>query len=251
MAPVGYLICVSTVQSDREVILSIRNIAGLGQPFFGSSGSTGNIDLWIIPNGKANREEVLTKLRDVAAIRHVSIVALSNPVTVIEIGELREMLLKEVGWDSSSVTDDEMALFLNSKLQWHDKYYIDYDHKEYGKSPVKIQIKLVTDHPNFSPEWIKRSRPTEVKMPDRELTLDDFKTETIEHVEMVEVKAPPSPPPYLAQMKDEEIKQWCKKNIDVELKDENIVIARNSEEVIIDITFDDQQRKIRFGRKIL
>jgi hypothetical protein len=193
MTPVSYLISISGSQKGVEAILTVAKIAGRGQAFHSFSNGDVSTDLWIIPKGKRNRQEVLKQLQAIPAIHSVSVVALSNPIKEKELKEVRE-LFAGVGLDASSVTNEDLSLFINAKLQGQYTYYIDYDLR--GKTPVKIQIKPIQEHPHFSPDWVKATDYTETEIPDRELTIDDIKISSvvIENIEMEEEPPPPPPP---------------------------------------------------------
>ena len=109
-------------------MLAVLNIAGSGQAFHGFSNGVVSTDLSIIPKGKRNKQEVLIQLQAIPAIRSVSVVALSNPVNEKELKEVRE-LFAGIGWDACSVTNENLSLFINAKLQRQYTYYVDYDHQ--------------------------------------------------------------------------------------------------------------------------
>jgi hypothetical protein len=191
MTTASYLMSITTSKKDAEVTLAILNTAGRGHAFHGFSNGAVNTDLWIIPRGKSNRQEVITQLQAIPAIRNVSIVTLSRPVQKNELGEVRE-LFAQLGWDSRNVTDDALLLFINAKLQGQYTYYIDYDHRE--KGPVKIQVKPIEQHPYFSLDWLKATTHNEDEGQDRELTIDDLEIRSVV-LETVKEDEPPPPPP--------------------------------------------------------
>jgi hypothetical protein len=237
MKTVSYLMTVSTSQKDVEVMLAILNIAGMGQAFYGESDGTGCTDLWIIPQSKKSKREMTTQLLAVAAIRKVSVVRLSRPVKEIELPEVRE-LFAGIGWDASNVTDKELSLFVNAKLQGEYTYYIDYGEREKGKEPVKIRIRPAQEHPHFSPDMLKKSDYTKDNAQDRVFTIDDIKIHTVTMVDRRPAEAtspPPCPPRNLHQMTDAQIKQWIRTKVSHRPKNEDIEVKRTSEEILITI----------------
>jgi hypothetical protein len=190
MTTVSYLMSVTTSKMDVEVTLAILNTAGMGQAFHSFSNGVAHTALWIIPKGKKSRQEIITQLQAIPAIRNFSIVALSKPVNKNVLAEVRE-LFAQLGWDASKVTDDALLLFINAKIQGQYTYYIDYEHK--GKVPVEIQIKLIEEHPLFSPDWLQATNHREYEEQDRELTIDDIEIRSV-IIKSIE-EAPPTPPP--------------------------------------------------------
>jgi hypothetical protein len=188
--PVSYLISVITSQKDVEVILAILNIAGKGHAFHGFSNGDISTDLWIIPKGKKNIQSVITELQTIPAIRSVTIVALSNPVKNSELLEVRK-LFADVGWDASSVPDNTLSLFINAKLKGQYTCYIAYNHRE--KLPVKIEIKLIEEHPLFSPDWLKAADYTEDEIQSSDLTIDDIEIRSVVIETIQEIETPPPP----------------------------------------------------------
>jgi hypothetical protein len=248
MTTVSYLMSVTTSQNDVEVTLAILNIAGMGQAFYGERDSTGGTDLWIIPQSKKSSQEVTTQLQAVPAIHSVSVVPVSKPVKETELTEVRELFVG-IGWDASSVTDEELSLFINAKLQGQYTYYIDHDKKKKGKEPVKIRIRPSEEHPHFSPDWLKKNDYTEDDVQNRVLTIDDIEIRTVTIVHQIAVEPPPPPPrpPHnLHQMTDAQIRQWIRKRVSHRLKNEDIEVQRTSEEIFITIKLDEQTETIGY-----
>lgn len=203
MTTVSYLMSVTSSQKGAEVFLAILNIAGRGHAFHGSSNGAVSKDLWIIPKGNKNKQEVIKQLQAIPAILSVSVVALSKPVRETELAEVRE-LFAGFGWDASSVTDDELSLFINAKLQGQYTYFIDYDFEKARTESVKIHVKPIEEHPHFSPDWLKKSIHVKEEMADRELTIDDIKISSVEIEEIEEeIETPPPPASDQQQMTDE------------------------------------------------
>lgn len=190
----SYFISVTTQQMNAEIILAILNIAGRGQSVYGFSNGTITTDLWIIPKGNRNRQEVITQLQAVPGIQSVSIVALSNPINEKELLEVRE-LFTQIGWDARSITDEKLLLYINSKLQGQYRFYIDHAHTEHTKNnPAKINIRPIEEHPAFTPEWLQSTARSNSDLQDRMLTIDDIEVESI-IIETTEEEIEPPPPP--------------------------------------------------------
>jgi hypothetical protein len=189
--PWSYLIAITTASNHVEVMVAVWNIAGKGKMICVVSNGSLSTDLWIIPKGRRNREEVLAQLQATPAIHSVSVVALSNPVRNEELWGVRE-LFGQIGWNTSDVTDEMLSLFLNVKLRGEYSYYIDYDPRE--RAPRKILIKRIEDHPGFSPDWLKATQFTEKEAPDKEYTIDDFKISSVT-LKPIKHRTPAPPPP--------------------------------------------------------
>jgi hypothetical protein len=191
MPPISYLLSIVTTQKNVEDTIAVLNTAGRGQAFYGFSNGIVHTELWIIPKGKSNSKDITNKLQTIPTIRSISVVALSNPVREQELLPVRE-LFTQIGWDSSSVSNDELSLFINAKLQGFYTYYIDYNSRE--EVPKKIQIKPIEEHPQFSPDWLVSAEHTEEEIPDRDLTIDDLETYSFVIEEEEEDFEPPPPP---------------------------------------------------------
>jgi hypothetical protein len=249
MTTVSYLISVTTSQNDAEVTLAILNLAGKGQAFYGQTDDSGSTDLWIIPDSRKNRQELTTHLQAVPAIRSVSIVPLSKPIKEAEFAEVRE-LFAEIGWDASDVTDQELSSFINDKLEGKYTYYIDHDPRKNGKVPAKIRVRPLTQHPHFSPDWLKKSDDAKDDIEDRELKIDDIEIREVTITRQVANEPPPPPPPPphgLHKMTDEQIRQWMRKKDSRPLKNEDIDVKRTPEEILITIKFGGQTERIGYG----
>jgi hypothetical protein len=99
------------------------------------------------------------------------------------------------------------------------------------------------DHPQYSPDWLKKIGPQKKGRQTGKQTLDDIETRTVLFErEEVEVEPPPPrpPPKNLHQMTDAQITQWMRKNDSRNLKDEDIEVKRTSGEILITINFDEQ-----------
>ena len=243
MRPIGYIISISTSQSNIEDLLTVLKITGQGQLLLGTSTEAQHTNLYAIPAGKKSEQELATQLQAVPAFSKVQVVALSKSIKKTELSEVRK-IFSDLNWDASSVSDDKLSSFIVSKLKGQYTYYIDVDHKRIGKRPVKMSIKRLEEHTQFSPDWLKISDRKKNEMQDGKQTHDDIETGIVliksEGVE-VEPPPPPSPPPEdLHQMTDAQIILWMQKNDSRNLKDEEIEVKRSSEEIFITINLDEQ-----------
>lgn len=191
----SYIMTVATSQTGVEVFLAIKNIAGTGYAQYGRSVEFGSVELWIVPKSKKSREELVTQLQAVPFIQQVSVVTLSKPVTSTELLKVRE-LFNSLGWNTSTVKDEELTLFLDAKLQGKYTYMIDIEHEK-GHAAEKIRIIRAEEHPHFSREWLVNN-DYEEEILDTELTIDDLEIRSVVVETVVEVEPPPPPPPFTA-----------------------------------------------------
>ncbi|MEI6949994.1 hypothetical protein V9K67_22605 [Paraflavisolibacter sp. H34] len=207
MTPISYMILLTTSHQSAELTLKILNTAGRGYAFYGETNGNGTSEFWIIQKGKNNQQEVTTQLQRVPSIRSVSVVALSRPVTSTELIQIRK-LFAVVGWDTTSVSEEELALFVNGELQGKNAYFIEFVPKERSNAPVKINIRRIEEHPHFSPEWLKEQDSAQEEIEDRELTMDDLEicsvvVQSVEHEPLPPPPPPPSVPGNPNEMTDE------------------------------------------------
>jgi hypothetical protein len=195
----SYLMAVTTTSNPVEVMVAVWNIAGRANAICSFSDGTFSTDLWIVPNGKRNREDVLAQLQATPAVQSVSVVALSNPVRNEKLWGVRE-LFGQIGLDASDVTDETLFVFVNAKLQGEYSYYIDFNPRE--RSPRKIRIKRIEDHPAFSPDWLKSTQQTKEVDADKEYSIDDFKISSVTLKPIKHRPPTPPPPPNNIQQKD-------------------------------------------------
>ena len=245
MIPAGYIISVTTSEIDRQVVPTVLKIAGHGQVLFVSSTEAVNTHLFVIRESKTSTQELTTQLLAVPGFSKVAIVALSTPIMQTELSEVRE-LFTGLGWDASCVTDDELSLFINDKLLGQYTYYLDLDHKKYGRGPISMSIKRLEDHPQFSPDWLKDNGSKKEQIHDEEQSFDDIETQEFV-VQEEEFEPPPPPPPApanLEQMTDMQIRYWIRKNDARILRDEDIEIKRSSEEILITIMVDEREESV-------
>ena len=239
MKPFGYIISVTTSQNNPEDLLTVLKIAGQGQFILGTSTETLSTHLYAMAAGKKSRQELATQLQAVPGFSKVHVVALSKSIKKTELSEVRK-IFDEFDWDSSSVSDDELSSFIVSKLKGQHTYYLDLDYKKRGKGAVKMYVKRLEEHPQYSPDW--------VKITDREKKAtndsDDIDTGTlllVSEEKEVEPPPPPLPPPKdLQQMTDAQIKKWMRDNDSRNLKNEDIEIKHTSENILITINHNEQ-----------
>jgi hypothetical protein len=243
MKPIGYIISITTSPRNAEDMMTVLKIAGQGQMLAGTSTEILNSCLYAIPTGKKSKQKLAIELQAVPSFSNVHVVALSKSIKKAELSEVRK-IFAGFGWDSSSVSDEELSLFIVSKLKGEYTYYIDIDNKRIGKRTVKIYIKRLEDHPQFSPDWLKKGDRKKNEIQNGKQTLDDIETGTVLlKSAAVEVEPPPppiSPPKDLNQMTDAQITQWMRKNDSRNLKDKDIEVKRTSEEILITIKVDEQ-----------
>ncbi len=249
MIPVGHIISVTASASDRQVMRAVLKIAGSRQMVFGITTEDVSTHLFVIPESKKSTEELATEVQAVPGLSKVAIVALSKPVNKMELAELRE-LFAGLDWDASSVTDDELSLFIDDKLLGQYTYYIELGHKRNESGMVSMRIKRLEDHPQFSPDWLVNNGAKKDETQNEEQTFDDIEThevmiELIQEVEEVEEPPPPPPrPTNLEQMTDMQIKNWMRKNDARILRDEDVEIKRTSEEVLITTMVDGETETV-------
>ena len=154
MRPIGYIISVSTSQNNTEDLLNVLRIAGQGQFILGTTTETLSTHLYAIAAGKKSKQELATQLHAVPGFSKVHLVALSKSIKKTELSEVRK-IFDEFDWDSSTVSDDELSSFIDSKLNGQHTYYLDLDYKKRGKGPVKMYVKRLEEHPQYSPDWLK------------------------------------------------------------------------------------------------
>jgi len=100
---------VTTSQNQVKALLAILNLAGWEHVMAHPMKVSMNI-LWIIPEGKKNRQEVMTQLQAVPAIRSISVVALSKQVKQTELPKCEHYLLA-LGWDATVLPMMIIALY--------------------------------------------------------------------------------------------------------------------------------------------
>src|SRR5215207_3905449 len=140
MITVGYIISVTASPGNRQVVPAVLKIAGNGQVFFGSTTEDVSTHLFIIRENKQSSQDLTAQLQAVPGFRNVAIVAISKPINDTELSALRELFAGH-NWDTSSVTDDELSLFIDDKMLGQYAYYIYLDHKRIGSGTISMRIK--------------------------------------------------------------------------------------------------------------
>ncbi len=79
-------------------------------------------------------------------------------------------------------------MFLNSNLHGQVTHYIDYDHKRMRFPPVKISIKPIQDHPQYTPDWLKERNIMPQDLANKEFTLSDIKIEKHEFTSILDLR---------------------------------------------------------------
>lgn len=177
MASESYFLCIEkSSQGDAVLHLSVLNIAGRGFAFYGSTNDSRSLSLWLIFKGKNNPEEIKKQLEAILPVTKVTVIPLSNPIKESEITDLRTVFLK-IGWDSQNVSDGDLSMFINSKLHGQVSHYIDIDHKKKRVLPLKIHIKPIQLHPQFTTDWLKKREINLQDLPAKEFKLSDLKIE--------------------------------------------------------------------------
>lgn len=190
MELLSYIMTVATSTTDVELHLAIKNIAGTGRIHYGKSDGYRHVNLWIIPKSTKRKEELLAQLKALTPIAQVSLVGLSKPATPAELLEVRE-LFTNLGLNSSTVKDEDLALFLHSRLAGQYSYLI-YTGQSQDDSREIFQIIKAEDHPQFSPKWLAGD-PIGEEILDRELTIEELEIRNV-HFQISEEEPPPDPP---------------------------------------------------------
>ena len=249
MTPVGYMISVTTSALNRQVVPAVLKIAGSGEMFFGSTIENINNHLFVVRENKKSTQEFTAQLQAVPGISKVVVAAISQPVTDIELSEVRE-LFAGLDWDANDVTDDQLSLFIDDKLRGQYTYYIDLGHKKNSGGTISMRIKRLEEHPEFSPDWLMATGGTKEKRQDEEPSFDDIETGElmIEMEEKEEPEPPPPPPNNLDQMTDIQITDWLRKHDRRILSDEDIDVKRISEGIFITIMIDGEEETMIYKR---
>ena len=182
----NYIISITDDFHSKEAVVAIFNMSGGAQMHFG----LGHTSFWIIPNSNKNREETIAQLEAVPGLQSIYVVTLSNPVKKEEVLEVREMM-KAFSIDTSAVKDALFSSYLNSILNNKPTYYLDFDNELFRFGQTKLSIKVLEDHPDFSPEWLQ---PYPCEDIGREFTVDDFVTESETFEDIIEEEDEVEPP---------------------------------------------------------
>lgn len=182
-------VSITEINPSKEAMVAIFNMSGAACMHFG----LGHTSFWILPNNKKDREETIAQLESVPGLHSVYVVSLSNPVTIEEVGEVRKML-NVFSIDTSAVTDDKLAAYLNSILDNKSTFYIEFDDEAARKGDTKLLIAALEEHPDFSPQWLLQPYTSEEDLLGREYTVDDFEIETESFEDIIEEEDEVQPP---------------------------------------------------------
>ncbi|HET6768436.1 MAG TPA: hypothetical protein VFH08_13590 [Chitinophagaceae bacterium] len=249
MTPVGHIISVTVSPGNKEVVPVVLKITGRGQLIFGSTMQDLSNHLFVIPDSEKSAQEITAELQAVPGFSKVAVVALSQPVNEREISDVRK-LFAGLDWDASGVTDDQLSLFIDDKLRGQYTYYIDLGHKKNSGGTIPMRIKLLVEHPKFSPDWLIARGRTKEKIQGIEQSFDDIETrELMVEMEAKEEPEPPPPPPInLDQMTDTQIREWIRQHDRRIPSDEDIEIKRISEGIFITIMIDGKEETMIYKR---
>jgi len=136
----------------------------------------GRTSFWTLPNSKKNGEEVIRLLKAIPHIQSIFLVSLSKPIKPVEVEELRK-ILNRFSIDTTAITTKQFEVYLESILEEKDIYCIDFKNEPYNGKHIKIFIKPIEQHPDFSPECLLHSLRTKEDIAEREYTVDDFEIE--------------------------------------------------------------------------
>lgn len=193
MIPTSYLIAIASKSLTTEYINEVFEIAGTGKAISGVSNDDVQTDLWIIPKGRRNSEEVTKQLQALQNIQAIHIVALGNPVETSDLPAVRQ-LFADIGLNAAAVPDASLLTFLNTKLNGQHSFYIDFD--PLAPTPNSISIKSIQEHPQFSLPWIKEIEPGKGTQHNSLSPIEkEITTVIVEEVVSVEELEPPPPPP--------------------------------------------------------
>ena len=236
------------MQSEAEAVLSVLKIVGSGQVFFGSGDGLVTTNLMAIPaNGKSTKE-LTAQLEAVSVIRSVFVIAISDPISQAELSGVRN-LFASVNRDTSDIGDEQLTLYIASKLRNEYTYYLDIAQRRNEKGLFNVRIKRLEEHPEFTPDWISDATTKKRK---RQYAKHPFEEIETGHVVLKskEYPVPPPPPPgKLNEMTDAQIRNWLRKNDSRNLQDDNIEIRRSSEELRIIIKYDGTAETINYKIK--
>lgn len=186
----SYIMTVTYSPTDSELYLAIKNLAETGRVHYGQSDGFRSIELWIIPKSRKRKEELLEQLQALAPIEQVSLVSLSNPASAAELLQVRE-LFNNMGLNSRTVNDENLSLFLQTRLEGKYSYLI-YTEQGQDRTCEIFRIIKAEEHPLFKPEWLVDDTNVE-ELLDRELTIEDLEIRTV-WFQMSEEEAPPEGP---------------------------------------------------------
>lgn len=245
MAPIGYIISVTTSDNSSQPVLTILRLADSVQMLGGSSNERAATHLFLLPVTKKSKQELIAELQLIANASNISVVSLSQPIKEEELTEVRK-IFAGMSWDTSNISDRELSVFLDDKLQGQCVYYMDAEHKK-GERMLSMRIKHLKDQAESSPEGQEKSNCNRQNMNDGQKRLEEFETRKIVLEEVVENVPPPPPPPsILGQMTDEQIIRWVRKNDDRIQSGKGIKIIRTSEAIQLSIMIDGEEETVTY-----
>lgn len=167
----NYFLVLTKDKLSREAMAAIFNISGYARTLFGY----GPTSLWILPKSKKEKDQAATLLQAVPAILKFGLASLQHPVTNTNVEQVRQVLA-EFEFDTTGISDARFVLYLDSVLDGEYDYIIRIPERNEQPYPAKIEIILLKDHPNFSPEWLneKTDADEDDMDPDYIYTADDF-----------------------------------------------------------------------------
>jgi len=167
ISPASYLIYLDTDNHSVEFHVNLLNTAGDGHALYG----LGNESIWIIPFARRTADEVKETISSLPEVRDISVLPISDPVKGEALADARK-LFEKIGLFSANVTDEDFSTYLHGWIDGRPQHYIDIEESNGGwKRERELRIKLIIDHPDFSPSWIS-NKPNEPMEGD--LTVDDI-----------------------------------------------------------------------------
>ncbi len=173
-----------SVPGDTDFAVSVLNIAGFGQPLYGTSSDAGCASLNLIVDARNEPAEIKKQLEAIPIVQQVTLVALSHPLDGATIAGIRDVFLK-IGLNTQKISDEALSMFIAAKLQGRNTHYIDFTHARHRRLPVIISIQPIQDHPDFKPEWIQADASAMEGLTDKIDTPKDVTTITIESTSSV------------------------------------------------------------------
>lgn len=133
------LILLKLKEYSDEVYYTIMNSIGRGYHYC-KGDNLCRTELWMIPKARKEKQEIITLLKAIQDVQTVSLVVIEGSAIPADLNEVRS-LFADYGWDTGSVSDEELLLYLNSVFQLKNTYYIDFDLGNTGKEQRTIFIK--------------------------------------------------------------------------------------------------------------
>jgi len=163
----SYLIYIDREDKSTELFVHFLNTAGDGHALYGLNSES----IWIIPFARRSADEVKEIISSLPDVRDIDVLPISDPVRGEALAQARK-LFEKIGLFSTNVTDEEFTAYLHGWIDGRTQYYTDIEESQGGwKREHEFRIKLIKDHPDFSPGWMK-GKPNEPMEGD--LTIDDI-----------------------------------------------------------------------------